>query len=362
MRLANGRPNFDTRPIEPLWTSKIDNIETLREQMQGATLVAFDIESAFNTTTELGLSTLVVNQNNPHACIGRRRFQDENHVQAFTFEIGAKSNQGNQWLYRRDMVQRVWSDQEAAAAIEKTLRRFRKAGRLILVGYDAYVEFRWLCEHPTLASQFSAWCDVQELLSVHSEGAQIGLGHALHGLQIIDNRLGLTGHSAASDTVRTLAILAALLDGKEFVPPPPPPRIPSYNYTPNYKSFTPRAPFCNSVRISNESGGFLPRRKPEDLIQLYGAFDLKAVGMNPGARGGRGVAIKWWIAFNSAQSMQEFIGEVNGSEVDAQRLVVIPFPIPTTTQSVHRKVSDSSDSPQDDVEAEVGIGGLFAQD
>jgi hypothetical protein len=278
MRLANGRPNFDTRSIEPLWRSKIDNIETVREQIKGATLVAFDIESSFNITTELGLSMLVVNQNNSHACTGRLRFQHENHVQAFTFEIGAKCNHGNEYVYRRDMIQRVWSDQEAAAAIEKTLRRFRKASKLILVGYDVYVEFRWLSENPTLASQFSAWCDVQELLSVHSDGAQIGLGHALLGLKIIDNRLSVNGHSAANDTVRTLAILAALLDGKEFVPPPP--RILRYHYVPSYKSFTPHAKFGEAVRISNESGGPLPRREPADLIQLYSAFDLKAVGMN----------------------------------------------------------------------------------
>ena len=149
MRLANGRPKFDTKPIEPLWRSKIDNIETLQEQMKGATLVAFDIEFSFNITAELGLSTLVVNQNNPHACIGRLRFQHENHVEAFTFEIGAQCNRADEYVYRRDMIQRVWSDKEAAAAIEKTLRRFRKAGRLILVGDDAYVEFRWLSEHPT---------------------------------------------------------------------------------------------------------------------------------------------------------------------------------------------------------------------
>lgn len=287
--------------------------------------------------------------------IGRLRFQHENHVQAFTFEIGANCNNGTEHVYRRDMIQRVWSDQEAAAAIEKTLRRFRKASKLILVGYDVYVEFRWLSKNPTPASYFSAWCDAQELLSVHSDGAQIGLGHALLGLKIIDKRPMGNGHSAASDTVRTLAILAALLDGKEFVPPPA--RILSYHYVPRYTSFTPHAKFGEAVRISNESGGPLPCREPADLIQLYSAFDLKAVGMN--SSGDSRVARIWWIAFNSAQSMQEFIWKVNGSEVDEQRLVVIPF---TTTQYFHRKVSDLSDIPQDDMEVEGGIGELFAGD
>ena len=355
MRLAAEKPKFDTRSIELLWRSKIDNIESLREQMKGATLIAFDIESSFGITTELGLSTLVVNQDNPHACIGRLRFQHENHVQAFTFEIGPKCNHGNEFLYRRDMIQRVWSDQEAAAAIEKTLRRFWKAGPLILVGYDAYVEFRWLSENPTLALQFSAWCDVQELLSVHCDSAQIDLGHALLGLKIIDNRQVVNGHSAANDTVRTLAILAALLDGKEYVAPPA--RIPSYNCIPRHTSFAATGRFSKAVRISNASGGPLPRRSPADLIQMYSSFDLKAVGMN--SKGGSRVAEIWWIAFNSAQSMQEFIHTVDGSEVEEQTLVVIPFP---TTQHIHQKVPASSNIQRDDMEVKDGIGGLFAGD
>ena len=206
-----------------------------------------------------------------------------------------------------------------------------------------------------LASQFSAWCDVQELLSVHSDGAQIDLGHALLGLKIIDNRLLMSGHSAANDTVRTLAILAALLDGNQFVPPLA--RIPSYRHIPRWTSFLPHERFSKAVRISNESGGPLPRREPAELIQLYGAFDLKAVGMN--SNGGSRVARIWWIAFNSAQSMQDFIWKVNGSEMDEQRLVVVPLP---TTQYIHRKASDSSNISKDDMEDVDCIGNLFAGD
>ena len=85
MRLANGRPNFDANEIEALWSSKINNLTTLRDQMQGATLVAFDVEITSSITTEMGVSTLVVNEKNPHCCAGRIRFQEENHVQSWTF-------------------------------------------------------------------------------------------------------------------------------------------------------------------------------------------------------------------------------------------------------------------------------------
>ena len=50
--------------------------------------------------------------------------------------------------------------------------------------------------------------------------------------------------------------------------------------------------------------------------------------------------------------MQEFICKVNGSEVDGQRLVVVPFNMAQDTN-----VRCSSDGSQDDTEIESGIGG-----
>ena len=58
MKHVNGIPKFKTRHIEPLWSSKLDNLEALKLHMQSSTLVAFDVEFSGVSISELGLAML----------------------------------------------------------------------------------------------------------------------------------------------------------------------------------------------------------------------------------------------------------------------------------------------------------------
>jgi hypothetical protein len=322
----SGRPKFKIKHIQPLWGSKITQLQLLRDSMPDATLVSFDIEGLLPRTTELGLAIISVNENRPHFCPGRSRFYIENHVQAFTIDI----REGPSLNYESERLGetiRVETDTEAGFAMEKILAKFQDSGRrrLILVGYDMYSEFQWISEqYPLLAPYFTAWVDVQELMASKCKVTQLGLTDALRALGIADNRHNLNRHSAANDAVRNLAVLAGILSGSEctieLLPDRDQNKIRKYTSLPHARQIGPTTRYPFTAHVGAVDGIPLPVRTPKELSTMYAGYSLKAVGVNSKTR--RLVTI-WWMAFHTLESLKSFMLDIEGSNIEGKILKVV---------------------------------------
>lgn len=206
-----------------LWARQIKDLETLQRRMPGSILIGFDMTPAPNEVREFGLAVLEVNDANPHYSEGRTRFYEENNVKAYTWEV--KPRLPNYEYKRHGVTIKVKSEEEAEQAMQKLCdelsniweaRDSSEFRRLILVGWNLYTEFHWMSrKYDNLFRHVSDWIDVQDLVATQTGGEEMELAKALNALGIIDNRNNPNRHSSANDAVRSLAVLAALLDGKE---------------------------------------------------------------------------------------------------------------------------------------------------
>jgi len=285
--------------------------------MSNNILVAFDMEASPRMISEMGLAILLVGENTPRFCIGRCRFFDENDVQAFTIEIRERNKKDYEFKRHGETIH-VENELQAGPAIEKILNDFQTLGKLILVGYDLQMEFKWISEHyPSLASSFSAWVDVQELVTAQCEGVRLGLTGALQGLGIIDNRHNSQQHSAANDAVRDLAVLAGLLSGTTLITTSQC-KDQGYSSLPPIKAFRDWTQYPFSVRLATTDGGPLPQIPARDLAELFAGYDLKAVGLNR-----KDDVHIWWMAFHTLESLKEFIRDNESLEVEEKALKII---------------------------------------
>lgn len=287
--------------------------------MSNNVLVAFDMEASPQIRSEMGLAILLVGENTPHFCIGRCRFFDENDVQAFTIEIHERNKKQYEFKRHGETIY-VENELQAGPAIEKILMDFQNLGKLILVGYDLQMEFKWISEHyPSLASYFSAWVDVQELVTAKCEGVQLGLTGAVQNLGMIDNRHNSQQHSAANDAVRDLAVLAGLLSGTKLITTPQcKDQIKGCSSLAPVKAFRDWTQYPFSVRLATMDGGPLPQISPRNLAEVFAGYDLKAVGSNR-----KNNVHIWWMAFYTLESLREFIRDNESLKVEGKALKVI---------------------------------------
>lgn len=307
MIFRNAKPPFKTAHMEPLWISQITDLNEMQDRMSNHILVAFDMEASLQRIHEIGLAISI---DPPQFCIGRCRFFDENKIQAFTVEVHERNTRGYEFKRHGETIS-VENELQAGPMIGKLLKDFQTLGKLILVGYDLQMEFKWISEHyPSLASCFSAWVDVQELVTTQCEGVRIGLTDAIQGLGIIDNRHNSKQHSAANDAVRNLAVLAGLLSGTQL--------ITTHSSLPPVKAFRHWTEYSFSVRLATTDGGPLPQFTARDLSELFAGYDLQAVGLN--RKNNRYI---WWMAFYTLESLREFIRDRESLKVEGKVLKVI---------------------------------------
>lgn len=321
MILANGKPKFKTSHIEPTWSAEIETIGHLKNHMLNTILVSLDIEACRGAVSELGLAMLAVNEDNPHYCIGRSRFFDENNVQALTIDFREKPTR-NYEHKRHGQTLQVKDEHEASVIMEKTLSEICDGKKLILLGYDMYTEFQWISERrPAMALYFSAWIDVQELIARKCSEPQLSLTNALRALEIIDNRHGTTRHSAANDAVRIVAVLAGLLKDKTpVIERPIKPSVLRYTKVPSRRDCGAHTKYLFSARIATKDYELLPKCTLADLCKAYAIFDLKAVDMNSCKN--KPIRI-WWFAFNTLKSLEDFVHQVHGTKMNGEELKVV---------------------------------------
>jgi hypothetical protein len=200
-----------------LWDSKITNLATLEECLSNSILVGLDIE--FSNTkgnqdvSEAGLAVLRVHEQPPPFLPGLRWYLEENGVETLTIRLrdhGLKPQYEDPKFRFGD---KVYADQKDIAHIAARMLS-RYDGKRILVGFGMDAEWRWIeNDCPSMALLFSAWVDLQELVSQRRKQEtlgpeddieQPGFTNTIKAMHIADFRGRKRRHLARNDALRCL--------------------------------------------------------------------------------------------------------------------------------------------------------------
>jgi hypothetical protein len=170
-------------------------------------------------------------------------------------------------------------------------------------------EFRWISQEcPNLASYFTSWIDVQELVS---KKQQIGLVNAIIAMQITYQKSTNPPktHRSSSDTVRCLAVLFGLFRGSF--------NIPYHSKQVLLLRAPPKSSYHNpfTARITTVDGSFLPTEyhSPRALANLFKDYDLKPVAFNTkGFLKNNSIRV-WWVSMETMEDLEKFVAEIHGS-------------------------------------------------
>ncbi|KAF2252117.1 hypothetical protein BU26DRAFT_548808 [Trematosphaeria pertusa] len=324
-----------------LWESKIPDIETLKRELPGSVLTALDTEGFYKqgnlNPSEIGLAVLGAGHT-PRPAARFSAFYEENGVRAFTIRLRERNNRGNEYPY--GSVEHANAD-EVVPIFDRILSGFQ--GKCILTGFDLHAELKWIAlKYPSLATHFTAWVDVQELVwqrckQIALEPEKVlpfGLNKALKAMHICDWRAKSAHHCASNDAVRALRILIGLATDAPFaIPDPKVKRIPPLN-TPAvraYQAFLSRLPKPNygkhpfEARVMAVDGSKLPPLTSRSLLDRYAGYvGLKAVGLNWQTEAARSEGVRiWWASLLSQESLDNFARDNDGSTLNGIQLRVV---------------------------------------
>ena len=322
-------PPFANR-LGSLWhtVTHIPDLETLKQCILDSTLVAFDIEGRSTRIQELGLASLAVTaEKSP--CLPSdgelRSFYQQNAVQAHTIKIrGRESKNRAESIKFGDCV--TVKKYEASATLTQILSTIAASstGRLILVGFDMYMEFDWISrECPSILSRFEYWVDAQEIAEERCR-SHPSLLNTLAAMNITDRPPGApapSNHRASNDAVRTLAVLSGLssLDifkcGKASV-------TKLFSSPPEHWQ-----DFRFKALITTSDNDVLPVhiRIPHDLSAHFAAYNPKAVLIDRHTFDRSNGVREWWVCLPSPALLDVFATDVDGSVLHGKQLAVEKF-------------------------------------
>jgi hypothetical protein len=327
------RPEYKSSNIIALWNSKIPDLATLKEHLPGSVLVSLDIEAydshGQQDVSEVGLAVLRVPGQSPPHHPNLYRYYADSGVEALTIRLRDRKFKFKNKDRFDDPEQfygvKVYaSEEDVGDIVARMLSKYKE--KKVLVGFGMNAEFRWMSEKCTvLAESFEAWVDMQELVCHRRK--EEGLGENTPGLTTtlkelhFSNRRGGSGHNAASDAIRTLAVLSGLVSHAPMTESPPGRRgIQKFWKLPKPKSIHPF-----SVQVTTEDGGRLPKLSPQSLMELFEKYEgLKGVAVNWRTQQQKTEGVKfWWAEFHTRESLERFVLDIDGSTINNTRLCVV---------------------------------------
>jgi len=294
-------------------------------------VVAFDTEGVTQNflgrqigseeVSELGVAVLRPSE----LCLRRNvhQFYDDNDIEAFTIRIHERTHGPVVGL----MTDK--SPEDAGPRLHQFLSEIQ--GERILLGYDMKAEWRYITRNcPSLSSLFSAWCDVQELVSQRYEqltsptdklpmGLQYpGLGGALKALSFYGWTHEHQMHSAAGDSVKLLAVLSGLLCDTplRLCQDSSGETVSLYCYLPRVKSIKISGKVhAYTARICTADSQKLPLQTPVGLERHFAHCPgLIGVGLNSQTETIPKAQVRyWWVSFKSKEQLDSFISYFDGS-------------------------------------------------
>ncbi|KAF1844905.1 uncharacterized protein K460DRAFT_416264 [Cucurbitaria berberidis CBS 394.84] len=324
--------------IASLLNSKIEDLGTLQENLHGSILVALDTEGItqhFNGRrvlcegiSEIGVAVFCANGKGPDFIPHLNQFYEQNDIEAFTIRVRERKH-GPAVGTMTDV-----SDDEAGPRLQRFLLQYE--GRRILVGFSFVAELKWMADDfPALATMFTEWVDVQDLVSnqrmdtASSNGTppdQYGLYNTLKAMRISGWRSTHQRHRAANDAVKTLAVLSGLLSNIPLQEVTREAGVSVYDSLPPLHADKRQKRHHNfTARISAADGDKLPLQTPNGLAKHYRKYQgLTGVGFNSqNSCLARGRVKYWWVAFRTLNSLNAFIADMHGSTFEDTKLRVV---------------------------------------
>ncbi|KAJ3481375.1 hypothetical protein NLG97_g7837 [Lecanicillium saksenae] len=305
MRYRDAPQGFKVTHWRHLYDAYISSSEQLRNLPDDAVYVVFDAEpwSGDNIkAAEIGISMLQtryrdsVTQASTLAEVARHYAIETHRIQIIDME-----RQRTGEAHRFGQEHRVSSadvEQYILGLADSYKQRVSPLGeQIILVGFDLQFEFRLLSTvYIGLTNYFTSWIDVQELARLASSVDKPGLSQTLKvcgvGQEEPADLHSLTGrHNAATDTVRTAAILHHLLAIEDRWL-----EIATSQRNASMRARRRRAPPTNAPEERKIWSGTRPKPRElypytarvklpvgnipsaTDLLQVFAEYDLVAVG------------------------------------------------------------------------------------
>jgi len=352
--------------ISTLWESEIRDLAKLREHLPQSVLVGLNIKSFRDgghlLATEVGLAVLRVTDQWPEFCHGRdsgfclRDYYHHNKVEVLTIRLRPRqiNKRLASWHPDGEPEKRFGeavnadSDEKASDIAAAMLSKYE--GSKILVGWSMRTDFEWILENcSSLAEIFSAWVDLQEL--VMHRRIQEGLGLKTPGMNNTLREMQVTypgpkHHQTcpANDALRTLNVLSGLVHNVSMIQlPPSAPKVRALHRIPPLRTSRPFAAW-----VETEYRRRLPLISHEalrDRFSRYAGLKTVAVSWRTQREKAQG-AFRWFVEFNSEESLNQFIKEVDGSIIDnvPLRIVCNILIQPSPTPSAAVPSSDTSAS------------------
>ncbi|KAL6892135.1 hypothetical protein GGI43DRAFT_430213 [Trichoderma evansii] len=340
----NLHPRFKTKHWQALYEAPILNIATLKNvTSDGAAFVVIDAEpwgADDSKPAEIGISILPpVDPNFNYSVYALPMTFDavssyngaETHwIRIIDRERREKHRErhryGKHYYVRSEEVELVILD--IIHSFQATNCKALSNSPLILTGFALVFELRVLSNlYPNILNHFTYWLDIQEVANSLSGTLNPGLSDTLIacGFRSHEENLpsGISQHNAATDAIRTTAILIQFLRFKDseerliITHSKKKKQKPSWkrSNTPAmseekrlWRGARPRPKeFFPYTRVSRTSGfGNLP---VQHLFDLFAHFNPTAVGINSGKAYG-------WVCLPSLEALQTFVESMNGKTVN----------------------------------------------
>lgn len=345
MRLkANALPEkFLREMLQPLWNSKIQDLNAFKQYYSDSIIVALDTETSSHASketpklrqdvSEVGIAILPLKGQITQPYQGIKQLHYAGGASAVTIQIRERTALPKEAF----LGQIIRSNpKDVASVIESILAKY--TGRLVLLGFDLHNEMKWIADEcPTISSHFTAWLDLQEFalqrckeFAAESESArnyQPGLSDVLKAMKIRDERHHVRSHYAVNDALRCLMVLCGLASDPYLLSEIRlrPASRHSVSYYSQLKFPMGRGGHTFMARVSSVvQGGKLPPWSPRAVGRHFSAHtDLKAVGLNWLTEKDKIEGVRYWqFSFRTSESLERFIAETNGSTVDAAKVLV----------------------------------------
>ncbi|KAI1195191.1 hypothetical protein F5X97DRAFT_345896 [Nemania serpens] len=360
MRYHEGCRLFKTKHWQNLWRSNVTTLDALKNSAKSpCTFVAIDFEGLYSKddevlrVTDIGIAVLpfpgsITTTPTPAldaSSFPNQRLQsffEQNDIECYWLRLKGKRRFGPKDTCHFGQLQEIEPAQTEAALVDllKSVQQ-RSDSPLVLVGFDPVFEFTTIASHLSQIFQFfSSWVDLQEVVTeISGARTTYGLRDTLGALGFMPGDLALTGrktgHNAADDTIRELAVLVNLLQLQEGITLQIEGRHKKRDgiqRTWNGRAPCPKElyPFTTRVYIQGKLlSSILPHLN--HLFNIFSIYDPVAVGLSGGGNYG-------WVSLSSLQGLNRFIKGVHGKELKGEIWNVVskydPSVIPMTPDQI----------------------------
>lgn len=310
-------------------SSRIHSIRSLRRDYASSPVLSFDIEGKGDQVSQIGIAllpcfvTFECEETESLTSDGTFKwFVHEHRIQVRNIAIlgrGSPKSERHREKLKYGFVSYA-RPAEIEATVVATLSRLRLPSMGAVFVYFGGNDLKWVRSYcPGIMHMFSAWADITNYVKQASGGHPPSLRNSITALRITENTTCKRFHNAGNDTVRSLAVLAALYT-----------RDPSLKLsvtrTKLPKFFdgrpSPRRRYPFTARLETVNGTALPPTLTSCLriYRFFSEYTPWSTGKEPATNESKVRQTRAWVTFRIQQQLETFLSKVNESAVQGIKL------------------------------------------